>query len=277
MSGSTQYAGVVDPDLKRLIIRSAKKVRARGCTAITACAPKIGRIQSIQSSCIHPGQTAAVAGEIAVGVIEGHGAAVSAAQVCAGHRSAQLRGGQCAGQVACSIGKNGVRRRRDGLQRTEHGVTARAIGFDIHFQPIIAAGEDARAKVNAGGKQTVGRGNGIGGKTGADLSIAQRILVQLESKIIEAIDRASTVVQAALIGEQGALGDGRIDRGEQTGQQSADQQGGLIFHIRFGQSSLSSDKKAPGLATPGSKAGIPATRQRKHEMCRSQSKTRQDY
>ena len=92
------------------------------------------------------------------------------------------------------VGKNGIRRRRDRLKRIEHRIAAGAIGFHVHFEPVVVPGENARTKINGRKKQAVRHRNGIGKIAATYLHIAQRIGIQLEPKIIRPAGRTTAAV-----------------------------------------------------------------------------------
>ena len=125
----------------------------------------------------------------------------------------------CPKNIAGRVGKNGIRRRRDRLKGIEHRIAAGAIRFYIYFEPVVAAGENARAKINGRKKQSIRDRNGIGKIAATHLRVALCIGIQLEPEIIQPTGHATAAVQASLISKGRALRPGggmlQIKNGEQ--------------------------------------------------------------
>ena len=72
------------------------------------------------------------------------------------------------------------------------------------------------------GEQTIGHGHGGVGHRPGNGAARDVGRVKRERQIVAAVGRTAAVVQPALIGERRALGEGRINSGEQTAKSSRD-------------------------------------------------------
>src|SRR5208337_3242790 len=98
------------------------------------------------------------------------------------------------------VGEDGIRRRRDGLERIEVGITARAIGAYIHFQPVIAAVKNALAEINRDGEKSIGQRNAVGEHGATRLRVPKWVHEQPEPEVVKAAGRPTIVLKPALVG-----------------------------------------------------------------------------
>ena len=191
-----------------------------GGDIIAAELPKVRRNQAAQPRGIHVGQAAAVAGETVRRVVQGHRAGVVATELGGGEGAAQLTGRQRAGEVA---GRQGIRRGRQRLARTQSGVSRPAAGGShADLQPARrSGGEGVVPEIQGHGEQPIADADWRQGIGCADRIPARERVAQVESKIIIPGDRNAVGVQAALIRKHGALAPGwqvRIERYDQQQQ-----------------------------------------------------------
>ena len=120
----------------------------------------------------------------------------------------------------------GIRRRRQGLQGIECGVTAAVVGAHVHLQPETRAVKNSRTKTHCHQEQSVGHQNSVGEHRAAQIVVAPRIAGQPEPKVLNAIGRTAVVLQPALIGERGGL---RVQGGSEGGAQERCQNECVVF------------------------------------------------